>query len=311
MSLSEIDSLLALVEPEGAVTRAAFRFPENATCCHFGPVPGSITDDDANTRSQANITSKMIDNDTRARPFLALSFHPGPKDLSRGFIFGSNPGTCDVLLAKDNRDGMSGNHFSINVDWPTGNPLVTCLTPNQGTGIRVLLDGVWTLYLRGESKMVKPGTSTALKISEDVKLVVHSPVRASREPAYSINLQRYFKKCQDFVPEMNNLKLYDEEPTPLLIARGRGLSGRRYFTTSTFIGDKVILCEAADNPNGTQDSEKFIIKRFRIVQRIWRSHVEKEISLLRTLRHVSYARQSYRLNSTLNKYSNASSRLLT
>lgn len=108
-----------------------------------------LADDDDDSSSEVDLSTQVFDPDALVDVHLALSLGPGPKDVSKGFVFGSDPETCDVLLAGDKHSGISGNHFSINVDWQTGNPLITSLTPNEGsTGIRILSGSLWVLYLR-------------------------------------------------------------------------------------------------------------------------------------------------------------------
>lgn len=284
MSLSHLSSLLALVDPEGHDAQAAFRSPENAKCRRFGRSRDALTGDEDDA---FDLSGQMLDPGAYCvNVHLALSFDSSPKDVSKGFVFGSDRETCDVLLAKENTSGISGNHFSISVDWLTGNPLITCLTPIDGTGIRILSDGLWVLYLRDAWRVVESGIPTTIKISEKMKLVVHNPGRENREPAYSSNLQNYFKRCQEAVPEMTHLKLYDPEPTPLLVSRGRGLNGMEYFTISTSVGEKVVSCEAKSHQNFTGDSQTFIIKRFRNVKARWPDYAKTGLRELRDLRHV-------------------------
>ncbi|KAL9132554.1 MAG: hypothetical protein Q9175_006272 [Cornicularia normoerica] len=293
MPPSDFSSLLAVVDPSGDDAQAAFRFSENAKCRHlgrardgFGRARDASTDNDDGTSSEVDLSSQMIDPD-KAAVHIALNFDPGPKDVSKGFVFGSDQETCDVLLAKDNTSGVSGNHFSISVDWRIGYPLITCLTPSHGTGIRILSGDFWVLYLRNAWKLAEPGVTT-IKISEEMKLLVLNPTWENRELSYNRNLQTYFKRCQDATPEMIHLRLYDPEPTPLLVSRGRGLSDTEYLTTSTSFGEKVVLCEAKDRHEWEEEpetSETFIVKRFRIVQKTWPRQARGALRKLCKLQH--------------------------
>ncbi len=289
MSFLQLDSLLALVDPEGKDAEAAFRFSQNAKCRRFGRARDALTDDsDDDTSSEVDLGAQMIDPGNAANVHLVLSFDPGPKDVSKGFVFGNDPETCDVILAKDKFSGVSGNHFSISVDWQTGNPLVTCLTPKEGgTGIRILSGGIWVPYLRNAWKVIDPGIPTTIKISEEKRFVVYSPGREHRDSAYGNNLQTYFKKFQNSVPEMAHLRLYDSEPTPLLVSRGRGLTGMEYFTTKTIVGKNIVSCEARSHQNWVGDSELFTVKRFRYVSEEWPKQAKTVLTYLRQLRHVS------------------------
>ena len=282
------DSILVLVDPKGDDAQAAFHFWQNAKHRRFGRAKDAPTEDDDDTSSDMYLGSQDFDPDASVPVHLRLSFDMSPKDPSKGFVFGSDSETCDILLAENKDSVISGNHFSINVDWQTGNPLITCLTPTEGsTGIRILTCTSWTLYLHREWKVLDPGRFTTVKIYDEMQFVVYNLNRKNREAAYSKNLQRYLKKCQDAVPALTNLRLFDPEPTPLLVNRGRGLTGMEYFTTSTKVLEKVVLCEAKSHQNWTEDSPSFVVKRFRSVKYTWPPHATTVLRKLGGLRHVS------------------------
>lgn len=285
MPLSDLSSIIVLVQPTGIFAREVFRFPENAPFRQFGMAEDALTVEGRQALNKMNSNPrKKINASTPIH--LALSFNSSPKDVSKGFVFGSDPETCDILLGMDHYTGISGHHFSIGVDWATGNPLITCLTPNEGgTGIRIKSGSLWKLYLCNEWKVLDPGSTATIKIFEDMQFVVYSPDR-SRDPIYRDNLQRYFEDCQDAAPKMTNLKLYESEPTPLLVTRGRGLTGMEYFTTSTIVGEKMVLSEAKSHQTLLGDLETFVVKRFRTVSDEWPNHAKTELSKLCNLRHV-------------------------
>ena len=284
MSPSKESSLFVLVEPDSAVAQAVCEYPENVM--HRG-YEGTRADH----RNQENLdlSAQVVDPDAFANARLSLSLNPGPKDLSKGFVFGSDPQTCDVLLAKDKTSGISGTHFSINVDWRSGNPLITCLTPDDGAGIHILSpsENLWKLYLRAASKEIEPYTSITVRVSRRIRLVIHNPSRDRNEFGYNRNLQDYLKRCRKSIPNMSHMRLYDPEQTPLMISRTRGLTGREYVTTTSTVGDKMVLCEARGHENWGGDSKIFIVKRFRSVSDRWKKHAKERLSMLRAVRQVS------------------------
>lgn len=288
MSFLDLDSLLGLVDAEGDDAHAAFLSPQNAKCRRFGRARDALNDDDDDTATEVDLGAQTIDPGNSANVHLALSFDPGPKDVSKGFVFGSDPETCDVLLANNEHSGVRVNHFSISVDWETGNPLITCLASNEGgTGIRILTGSLWVLYLCNAWKVVDPELPITIQISDQMNFVVHNPGRKNREPAYSQKLQSYFEKCQETVPEMAHLRLYDPESTPLLVSRGRGLTGMEYFTTKTVVGNKVVLGEAKSYQSWAEVSQVFVVKRFRNVGESWPDHAKTTLRRLLNFRHVS------------------------
>ena len=289
MPPSKIAPPLVLVEPQGNVAQEVFRCPENEKHRHSGLARDALGHDDNEFPSEIGLSSNIIYANASVPVHLALSLDPGPKDVSKGFVFGSDPETCDVLVANDKNSGVSGNHFSINVDWHTGNPLVTCLTATDGsTGIRIKSGTTWSLYLKDMWTVLDPGEIITVMLSETMKMVVHSPGPNLRGSVYLNNLKGYFQMYQDAVPGMAHLKLFDSDPTPLLIHRGRGLTGLEYLTTATSVSEKIVSCEAKTRQDWTEPSETYIVKRFRHVTDRWSRRAKTELSRLCELRHVRF-----------------------
>ena len=287
MPTPDLNSLLVLVEPEGPGAQAAFRFSHNKERCRFGIAKDALTKFKDAASSKADLTSQIFDPDGVAAVYLALGFDESPRDIAKGFVFGSDPETCDILLAQNKHSGISGNHFSISVDWHTGNPLITCLTPKDGsTGIRIKSGFTFSLFLQGTWKVLDPGETAIIVISETMRIVVYSPGLSARGSAYKSNLVDYFHEYQDAVPEMSHLRLFDSDPTPLLVHRGRGLTGLEYVTTTTRVSEKVVSCEAKTREGWTEPYEIYIIKRFRHVTDRWPRRARNELSRLYTLEHV-------------------------
>ena len=286
MNFLDLSSVLVLVDPQGGDARAAFQYSENAKCRRFGRARDALTGDEETT-SDIELSSYILGDANIKRVHLALRFTPGPKDLSKGFVFGSDPDTCDILIAKDKTSGVSGNHFSINVDWRTLNPLITCLTPNDGAGIRILSGNIWSLKLQAESNIIEQGTAVIIRIFESMDFVVYCPRRDIRELEYSHNIVKYVERCQDADPEMARLRLHDLDPTPLFVSRSQGLTGMEYFPINTIVGNKIVLCAAKSCQRFPVDSQTFIIKRFLYVRETWANHARITFSQLRNLKHVS------------------------
>ena len=278
---------LVLVELEGMVAQEIFQFPENEKHRHSGRARDALGHDNNESRSEIGRGPNVIEASVSVH--FALILDPGPKDVSKGFVFGSDPETCDVLLAKDKNTGISGNHLSINVDWHTGNPLLTCLTIKDGsTGIRIKSGSTCSLYLRDMWTVLGPGDIITVMLPETMKMMVYSPGLSLRGSVYLNNLKSYFHKYQAAVPEMARLKLFDSDPTPLLVHRGRGLTGLEYLTIATRVSEKVVSCDAKTRQAWTEPSETYIVKRFRHVTDEWPDYAKTELSSLCELRHVRF-----------------------
>ena len=164
-----------------------------------------------------------------------------PKDITKGFVFGSDPRSCDVLLATNKGSGISANHFSVHIDWVSRDPMVTCLS---GNALRVKNVGTKTttsLYKNAWERLESDATLqiriTGITGNLDVALV--NPTRGGLQAAYDRNLQDYFLEYKNAVPELANISLDDDEITPLILTRGAGLKGKEYFSTKRIVTGHV------------------------------------------------------------------------
>ena len=162
---------------------------------------------------------------------IALYLKPHPKDISNGFVFGSDSRSCDVLLANNKGTGVSGNHFSIQLDWETRNPVLTCLSRNyieaetRGKNAKkVLSKGAW--------QVLKRETSTSVQVTKELRVLLTSPKRGNQEfDSYDRNVQEYLRDFKNAVPELANISLQDTDVTPFIMYRCPGLEGTEYYAT--------------------------------------------------------------------------------
>ena len=99
MSPSQESSLLVLVEPHGAVSQAVCEYPENVKHRRRGPARADSAV--GHHQDLLDLSTHVVRTGALATAHFGLSLNPGPKDISKGFVFGSDPQTCDILLAKD------------------------------------------------------------------------------------------------------------------------------------------------------------------------------------------------------------------
>lgn len=182
---------------------------------------------------------------------IALYLNQQPKDISEGFVFGTNPRSCDVLLANTQGTGISANHFSIRIDWVSRDPIVTCLS-GSGLHTRVLGSKTDRILSKNEWLNLIPGTTTSVRVVEGLRVLLFSPTREGLQ--YNRNLQGYFLEFKKAVPELANISLGDKEVTPLILHRCPGVKGREYYTTrridtgDLYFDTKVFLYEAKCKP---------------------------------------------------------------
>ena len=230
-----LEHLLIQVDLFGGLADAVFALPENQGRHLFESVRGVGLI--ANVISRISLRGRLTDNyvtQSFNRRSIGLSFDQHPRDITRGFVFGSDPKTCDVLLAKTKDTGISANQFSITIDWAYRIPIVTCLSGN-GLKIRVVGRSANEFLPKNEWQRLISGTVTNVHVQAGLTLRLLNPTRGDLQDAYDLSLQNYFLEYKNAVPELANISLQDAEITPLVVYRSRGLEGRQYYTTEHFL----------------------------------------------------------------------------
>ncbi|KAJ8121493.1 hypothetical protein ONZ43_g2066 [Nemania bipapillata] len=70
-----------------------------------------------------------------------------PKNPVLGFVFGSDPEVCDVIIADANDEGVGGKEFAITGNWGTGALLIRNLNGPNGPGLFIDCDELGYLQL--------------------------------------------------------------------------------------------------------------------------------------------------------------------
>jgi hypothetical protein len=108
-NLNVIFTLTAISEP----VAHAFALPHNRE--YYIPPP-TLRQPDINISSRGTTPlTNLGDDDETPQHILRFTFNQRPKNISKGFVFGSNPRVCDVLLGNP-QSGISGSHFCITFD---------------------------------------------------------------------------------------------------------------------------------------------------------------------------------------------------
>ena len=190
---------------------------------------------------------------------IILYLHQPPKDITKGFVFGSDSRSCDVLLANTNTSGISANHFSIRIDWVSQNSMIVCLS-SHGLGVKVYGSSSSTTLIQSKWQILETSTTTQLHVTGYLDVIISVPDRGNLQGYYERNLSEYFQAYKNAVPDLANISLDDKEVTPLILIRNAGLEGREYYPTMRIeTGDcsrdaEVILYDEKCRP--TPDASK-------------------------------------------------------
>ena len=228
MASIDFTSLLVIVTPEHEDFKEAFAYPENVNRCWTEYVSADHTNEGD---LMASKSSKAAASATPA-VYLHLHLTLEPKDLLKGFVFGSDEKTCDVLLHRSRSSGISGNHFSIQIDWDSGNPIISCLS-RRGVVLREegTRQKLRTLS-RDDAQTIIPGSTLLVEVLHGFDLTVSCPDRGNFQPTYNEKLNAYYGKYKDAVPNMGNVTLSQTDLTPFISRYHEGMNGGMYGSTN-------------------------------------------------------------------------------
>ena len=289
---------------EKGFARDAFRLDHNAGLYHRSS-QSILTEPSLLSRepTPAFSISEPGDNDNNHdTDRLILTFDGRPKDPLRGWQFGTNPQTSDILLGHRGTPGVSARHFCIGID--KDSRVVLRDTSSFGTSVgydgqaqyEVRRNFTWILSVEPESSVplgqivvYVPGTSKfALKIQ--------FPNHRRREPDYLSNLHDFIKTAKAALPPVTDLGLGSNTTTaapsqprtpcqaPIyvnlsLIGQGEFGAVHRVFDVST---GKIYAGKRFHPPSGSGVKGKR-----KLGHNKWMNGVRNEMNIMKENPHVS------------------------
>lgn len=227
MASIDFTSLLVIVTPKHKRAEEAFAYPENAKRCWTE----NISADHTEAEELIIRKSGKASSSTTPAVYLHLYLTLEPKNLLKGFVFGTDEDTCDVLLHRSRTSGISGNHFSIQIDWDSGSPVLSCLT---GRGVRLKEESTrqqMRTLSRDDAQTIPPGTTLFVEVIDGFELTVSCPHRGESQSTYNEKLKEYYGRYKDAVPDMSNVTLNRPDMTPFISRYYVGLNRGIYYTT--------------------------------------------------------------------------------
>ena len=152
----------------------------------------------------------VVDHDHRTHR-LQLTFLKEPKKIDQGFVFGSDPLSCDVLLAgRRGENSISGRHFRITFD--AEGRLVLEDVSRYGT--KVSYDGQCERQLRHQFNWLlfdkfRKIVVTVQELSFEIRLAIHETCKM----AYSEKVQEFCEASQTALPSLDILGIKSQLTT--------------------------------------------------------------------------------------------------
>ena len=242
----------------------------------WNPQPSWLSDEGDSTFSSREPTPMYVEPLTR--PQLHFTFSDKPKNTSKGFTFGSDERSCDVVIGKK-RNGISGCHFCITVD-AEGRVILKDISTR---GTRVKYDGQgdilktkfqWIVFPEYKKIIVTTGESIT-EMRFEIQVTEHSPCDLKRRAL----LDSYLRKSHTTLP-FDLMQIQSQETTAQPSRQDNFRSGHIYIKENLLgMGTFGRVYCVKDVSTGN----RYAGKEFHTFLHDWK----QEIEILEKLSHVS------------------------
>ena len=279
LAMADANTIFALdaISPNA---RTACLDPRNAT---WSPQPLWLGDDDSSPFSSRDPTPIHLTPSTRSQ--LLFTFGNEPKDVSKGFAFGSDERKCDVVIGTK-RDGISGCHFYITIDADDR----VILRDTSIWGTRVTYSGQGDVTKTNFQWIIFPEHEIHVQIENPItyilfKLQVATPKPHDRERRAL--LDTYLEKGRNTLP-LNLINVQSQETTAQPSRQVTSSSSHLYIKDSILGagGFGQVYC-VRDASSG----EQYAGKEFYTFPHEWK----QEVDILQSINHVRSRSINYRI----------------
>ncbi|MCJ1465456.1 hypothetical protein MMC07_004074 [Pseudocyphellaria aurata] len=204
---------------ETSQAREAFSLVENAHCFHkaTGSIPDKPTISSRDPTPAPGSPSESLKYDSIDH--IVLSFNEKPKDILKGWQFGTNPDSSDVLLGHRGATGISGRHFLITIT----EKFCVELQEDSQYGTAVRYDGQAENEIRKKTTWLlasepgKPRDFETITICVPHKkacvFTIEFPNHEAGQFEYRAALQRFCEERQKALPPVSALGLISDRTT--------------------------------------------------------------------------------------------------
>lgn len=253
-----------------------------------GATPATnIGDNEDDDDGQGGITGDLDEENDEKGDFysqLRFTFDQKPRDIQRGFVFGSNSDICDVLLGSSHT-GISSVHFTITLDGQ-GRPvlrntsqLAMAVSYNGQACEQKRLKFTWILFPEHLNKTIEVKSPQRHRrfMFPPLKFSIEIATHSSCEREYAKLFNSYLQESQNAIGAVGLLNFNSQDPTEI------GTKSPAPSRGWICIKDKEIGHGAFGDVHRVLDVSTgcdYAAKEFR--QGGW----EKEVDIMKTVKHV-------------------------
>ena len=221
---------------------------------------------------------------------LHLQFDPGPKDATRGFVFGTDEEHCDVKLLenpdpdKKKRYGISRQHFRIDFNWDSGFLRLNNMSSQNGTGMSApSVNDRFQSLKHNDMHMLHPAEQTKLLVGKLV-FEISFPVRGKHQRQYDRNWETFSAKYRNAVPKVNGLRLKTTSKMTPFVQRRKGRRSAYLLHGVIGTGQFGTVCKANDPTTG----QLYAAKQFATRKPGTDAKANLEIAMSQNITHVNF-----------------------
>ncbi|KZL81263.1 serine threonine-protein kinase, partial [Colletotrichum incanum] len=210
--------------------------------------------------------------------FLRINTEDWPRDAHLGFTFGSDAKECDVLLDKNNDNGISGIQFSFRFN--PADPGTFLFRNRSKHGTRVVLHDKAEVVKSMRS--VPAGTELRIFLGQEMEIHIRVPSHATHWDTFRNNWQKMVTRYADLPPDIQHLGL----GSLLRTSRASSTTSRYHRGGMVGNGGSGIVSRGMHQCNG----KVYAIKKYdcggegeheaNILQRLSHEHIVKFVEFL-------------------------------
>ena len=281
----DYSNTILIVKPIGSNAAESLRSEHNINCLksfHFEDDISIVVEyDDTRSRECTPYVSRPPELQ------LHLQFDPGPKNATKGFVFGTDEEKCDVQLLENpdpdkKKYGISKQHFCIDFNWQSGFLRLNNMSSRNGTGISApsVNNGSQSLKYNN-MHMLHPAEQTKVSVGTLV-FEICFPARGKHQCRYERNWEVYRARHLDDIPKVDSLDIKPSLEPTRFVQRREGRRNAYYLHDEIGTGQFGMVCKASEYRTG----ELFAAKKFMTRKSGWDVKAYLEIAISQGVTHV-------------------------
>ena len=286
MAEFDYSNTILIVKPVGPDAAASLRSEYNTNrlkSFHFEDGISSVVEYD---RTRSRECTPYVSRPPELQ--LHIQFDPGPKDATKGFVFGTDEEKCDVQLLEnldpdpDNKHGISRQHFRIDFNWKSGFLRLNNMSSTNGTGMTAPSVNNGNQLLRyNDMHILHPLERTKVGVGT-LDFEISFPARGEHQHRYDRNWETFRAKYGMGVPDMKSLKIQPTLKITPFVQRRVGRRNTYLLHDEIGKGEFGMVCKATDDRIG----ELYAAKQFTTTKPGWDVKAYMEIVISQDVTHV-------------------------